>query len=266
MAQMDLGLQGRVAVVTGASRGIGRRVARDLGREGCQLVLCARDGGALDEVAKELADLDVSSEAVPADLTEPRAAAQIVDRARQRFGRLDVLVNNAGVAQPRRLLELSEEDWEGSFALNFFAAARLSAACVPIMIAGGWGRIVNVASTQGLEPDPYFGPYGAAKAALVNLTKCYGRAFSAQGVLTSCVVPGITATEMVRENAAAAARAQGVSEEEVMRRMLAKDPIPLGRIGTVEEVAAAVVFLASERASWITGAALAVDGGTTRAP
>lgn len=264
MAQMDLGLQGRVAVVTGASRGIGRQVALELAREGSHVVLCARDEAALEKVADELTGLGVRSEVVAVDLSEPPAANRIVERTSERFGRIDIVVNNAGVGRPGRLLELSEEDWQEAFGLNFFAAARLSAACVPTMIAAGWGRIVNVASTQGLEPDPYFGPYGASKAALINLTKCYGRAFSAQGVLTTCVVPGITGTEMVRQNAASAAEATGVSEEEIMRRMLAKDPIPVGRIGTVEEVAAAVVFLASERAAWITGAALAVDGGTTR--
>src|SRR4029450_9815574 len=148
--------------------------------------------------------------------------------------------------------------------LNLFAAIRLSAACVPLMRAGRWGRIVNVASTHGREPHPWFAPYSAAKAALINFTKTYGRAYAHEGILTSCLVPGITETELVSHNTANAAAAADVHEAEIVRRMLAKDPIPAGRFARVEEVAAAAVFLASERASMVTGSGLVVDGGALR--
>lgn len=261
---MELGLAGRVAIVTGATKGIGRQIAFDLAAEGCRVVLTARSAADLEAAAAELERRGAEALVVPGDLAEPPTAARVVEAARGRFGQVDVLVNNAGLATPKRILALSDEDWRRAFELNFFSAARLSAACVPFMAAAGWGRIVNVASTNGREPDPYFAPYAAAKAALINLTKTYALAFSGEGVLTSCVVLGITATEMVHQNAADAAAAAGVSTDEIMARMLAKQPIAAGRIGQVHEVSAAVLFLASERASWITGAALAVDGGTLR--
>ena len=162
------------------------------------------------------------------------------------------------------MLALRDEEWHQEFELNFFAPVRLATACLPAMCQRRWGRIVNVASTQGREPDPYFGPYGASKAALINFTKTCARSFSAEGVLSNCVIPGVTLTELVEDNAAAAAVAAGTTSEDVMQRMLARTPVSAGRFGRVEEVSAAIVFLASERASWITGASLTVDGGTLR--
>jgi 3-oxoacyl-[acyl-carrier protein] reductase len=261
---MELELEGRVAIVTGATRGIGREVARELAREGCRLVVCGRGEDVLAGVVEELNALGAEAHAVAVDLLRPEAADTIVDAARERFGVVDILINNAGVGLPKRLLELTDEDWHETFELNFFAPSRLSAACVAVMLERQWGRIVNVCSTQASEPDPLFGPYAASKAALLNLTKVYARAFSRHGVLTNAVVPGITGTEMVQANMESAAAAMKVSEEEVMARTLAKDPIAVGRIGTVEEVATAIVFMASPRAGWITGTALAVDGGTLR--
>jgi NAD(P)-dependent dehydrogenase (short-subunit alcohol dehydrogenase family) len=123
---------------------------------------------------------------------------------------------------------------------------------------------VHLSSTNGVEPGPYFGPYSAAKAALLNYSKNLARAYSAQGVLSNCVIPGITFTERVAGHAAAAAAAQQSTTDDVMAKMLERNPISIGRLGEPDEVAAAVVFLASEAASWITGAALAVDGGTLR--
>ncbi|MHB8329161.1 MAG: SDR family NAD(P)-dependent oxidoreductase, partial [Acidimicrobiales bacterium] len=222
---MEFGLEGRVAVVTGATRGIGRRVAIDLAAEGCRLVLCARDVERLDAVVDELHEAGTDAVAIAGDLRDSDTATEVAAQASRRFGRIDILVNNAGIGTPKKLLELTDGDWNETFELNFFAVARLSAACVPSMLEQGWGRIVNIASVHGREPDPMFGPYSASKAALLNLTKCYGRAFSKDGVLTNCVVPGITATEMVKANTAAAAAAMAIPETEVLARTLARAPI-----------------------------------------
>ena len=261
---MDLGLHSRVAIVTGASRGIGRQVAVRLAAEGCAVVVCARNADDLASVVDEVRAAGGRAEAVPLDLTEAGADAALLAAARDAFGRLDILVNNAGGSAAKKLLALTDADWRAGFELNFFAAARLALACVPAMQEQQWGRIVNVASTYAREPDPYFGSYAAAKAALVNLTKTMARAFSADGVLVNCVIPGLTSTELVAENTRSAADAGGITADEVIARMLAKDPIAAGRLGEVDEIAAAICFLASEQSSWISGTCLAVDGCTLR--
>jgi 3-oxoacyl-[acyl-carrier protein] reductase len=259
---VDLGLDGRVAIVTGASSGIGRAIALALAAEGCDVVLTARTKDALEAVIDELPPRS-SGRIVVGDVRDPATVDRLLAAAHE-FGRLDILVNNAGRADAKRLETLTDDDWADAFDLLLFAAVRVSAACVPTMRAAGWGRIVNVASTFGHEPNPWFAPYSAAKAALINLTRTYGRVYTPDGVLTSCLVPGITETEIVARNTANAAAAAGVDEDEIVRRLLAKDPIPAGRFARVEEVAAAAVFLASERASMITGSGLVVDGGALR--
>jgi NAD(P)-dependent dehydrogenase (short-subunit alcohol dehydrogenase family) len=262
---VDLGLQGRAAIVTGASRGIGRAVALGLAAEGCHVLLCARDADALAAVSTEIAEADGSAVTMPVDVTEPDAADDVVAECQRAFGRVDVLVNNAGGAAPKALDQLTADDWQAGLELNFLSAARLAVACAPVMRAARWGRMVHVASVSGRAPDPLFAPYSAAKAALLNLSTSLSRAFAADGVLSACVVPGITITELVEANALASARRSDTSVEDVMARMLAKHGVAAGRFGTPQEVAAAVVFLASQQASWISGATLEVDGGTLRA-
>ncbi|MBU6215150.1 MAG: SDR family NAD(P)-dependent oxidoreductase [Acidobacteria bacterium] len=249
---MDLGLQGRVAVVTGAGRGIGRAVVEGLLAEGCEVLSVSRTAP------------DGPGEPWAADVTEPGAAARVVEHCLDRFGRLDVLVNNAGGAEPRPFEQLTPEDWYAAFELNFFAAVRLAAAAAPVMVAQGWGRMVHVASVSGREPDHRFAPYSAAKAALLNWSTSLSQAHAASGVLSSCVVPGITLTELVAANAAATSVRTDTTPEEVMARQLERHGVDAGRFGEPSEVAAAAVFLASEAASWITGATLEVDGGTLR--
>jgi 3-oxoacyl-[acyl-carrier protein] reductase len=249
---MDLGLDGRVAVVTGASRGIGRAIAAALLAEGCEVLAVSRSGA------------DGPGVPLAVDVTDPDAPELVVRECLDRFGRLDVCVNNAGGAEPAGLDELDDDAWHRAFELNFFSAVRLSSACVPVMRERGWGRLVHVASVSGREPDPLFAPYSAAKAALLNYSTSLSRAHAADGVLSSCVVPGITLTELVEDNAARTAARGGRPVEEVMSRQLERHGVAAGRFGEPEEVAAAVVFLASEAASWVTGATLEVDGGTLR--
>ena len=261
---MDLGLQDRAAIVTGASRGIGRAVAIGLAAEGCSVLLCARDPDALRAAAAEVRSAGGVAEILSVDVTDHAAAAAIVAECERAFGRVDVLVNNAGGAQPKPLAHVTADDWQTGLELNFLASARLSLAAVPVMRAARWGRIVHVASISGREPDPLFAPYSAAKAALLSLSTSLSKAFAADGVLSSCVVPGVTVTELVEVNATAEAERIGTTPDEVMARLLTKQGVAAGRFGTPAEIAAAVVFLASEQAAWITGATLEVDGGTLR--
>jgi NAD(P)-dependent dehydrogenase (short-subunit alcohol dehydrogenase family) len=175
-----------------------------------------------------------------------------------------VLVNNAGKGSPKRLLDLTDDDWQASIELNLMSAVRLSVALVPQMQERGWGRIINVSSRVGLEPDPYFAAYGATKAGLINFSKSLANAFSGDGVLTNCVVPGLVHSEAVDQAAEKSAAATGRSVEEVLAETLRRRPIPVGRLGEPGDVAGLVVFLASERAAWITGACFVVDGGIVR--
>lgn len=256
----------RVAVVTGAGRGIGRQVVLDLVAEGCNVVACARTVADLELLVTDASnvDHDVGVLILPLDVAEVDACDRIVTAATDHFGRLDIVVNNAGGPTATGLARMTDDRWRAGFEVDFFAAARLSVAAVEPMRVAGWGRIVNVASTYAREPDPAFAAYGAAKAALVNLTKSFARQFSADGVLTNCVVPGVTLTEGVAEAAAVAAERTGSSVEDVLATTMANDPVAVGRFGQPAEVSAAIVFLASERASWISGACLAVDGSTLR--
>lgn len=262
---MELKLDGRTVVLTGASEGIGRATAIAFADEGCRLLLCARRPEPLHALREEIAGLGVEVDAVALDVTAGDAADRLLGAA-EALGGADVLVNNVGGSQrPVRLLEMPEEQWRSDFDLNFFSAVRLALAAVPGMREKGWGRIVNIASTVGRQPDPWFGAYSASKAALINFTKNLSIAFSREGILANCVIPGLVETERIRERSTEAGLASGQSAEEVLDKMMAKAPIAVGRPGTPEEVAGAIVFLASEQASWISGACLAVDGGTIRA-
>ena len=261
---MDLGLEGRVALVTGGSQGIGRELALTLAREGADLAICARRTEPLEGVAAELRDLGRSVVATTADVSTAEGVAKVFDEAQDAFGHIDILVNNAGKGSPKPLLEATDDDWYASIDLNFMSAVRLSLQCVPGMRERGWGRIVNISSRVAREPDEFFGPYAAAKAALVNFSKTLANAFSRDGVLTNCVVPGLIRSEAVDHAAQQSAEATGKSVEEVYEATLRKRPIPAGRIGEPEDVAGLVALLVSDRGSWITGSCFTVDGGIVR--
>ena len=261
---MDLDLGGRVAVVTGASQGIGRAITLALTAEGADVLLVARRQEGLDTVAAEVATVGRRAEVLTADVTDHDTADAVAAAALDAFGRIDILVNNAGKGGPKPLLELTPADWQAVLELNLLSAVRLVHACVPTMRAQRWGRIVNISSRVALEPDPYFAAYAAAKAALVNFSKSCAGAFSADGVLTNCVVPGLIRSEAVDEAARHSAEATGRTVEEVFEATLRKRPIPVGRLGEPDDVAGLVALLVSDRASWITGSCFTVDGGIVR--
>ncbi len=261
---MDLELDDRVAIVTGASQGIGRSIALALATEGADVVLVARRLPGLEAVANEVTALGRQAHVVQADVADPDGAATVVDATLAAFGRVDILINNAGKGHPKAMLELTDDDWYASFELNLMSAVRLSMACVPHLKAQGWGRIINISSRVGREPDPYFGPYSAAKAALINYSKNLANAFSKHGVLTNCVVPGLIRSEATDDAARASAEATGQTVDEAFAATLKKRPIPAGRLGEPEDVAGLVALLVSARGSWITGSCFTVDGGIVR--
>ena len=241
---MDLGLQGRSCVVTGGTRGIGAAVVAGLRDEGAAVVAVGRG---------EDADLRL-------DVTDADAGERILAAC---DGRVDVLVNNAGTSFARALDELSDEEWQAQWALHVMATLRISLAVVPGMRERGWGRIVNVASSAGKRPSLTNAAYSVTKAAQLSLSRVLADAYAADGVLVNAVAPGATASPLwMGEGGLAeqAAAASGLTREEALGRQAAK--IPLGRFAEPEEVAAAVVFLCSERASTVTGAAWSVDGGS----
>lgn len=261
---MDLGLQGRVAVVTGGSQGIGREIALLLAAEGADVVIAARRADRLEHTADELRDLGCRAVSVVADVATPEGPAVIAAAALEALGRIDILVNNAGKGHNKAIDALTDEDWYASIDLNLMSAVRLCREVVAQMRERRWGRIVNISTRVAREPDPYFAAYAAAKAGLINFSKNLANAYSSDGVLTNCVVPGLIRSEAIDQAAEKSAAETGLSVDEVMARTMRKRPIPAGRLGEPSDVAGLVALLCSERGGWITGACFTVDGGIVR--
>ena len=262
---MDFGIAGRQAVITGASRGIGRAVAGALAAEGVDLVLSARNAPDLDRAVTELQAGGTDVVGVVGDVCDPVTTEAILAAAVGSGRSVDILVNNAGGDSGHLPIDaLTDEDWETAYRLNVVSAVRLTVAALPHMRAQRWGRVVNVASYTARVPEPFCAAYAAAKAALVNVTRNLSRSYGRDGVCANCVLPGLTDTEGVRAGFDEAVAATGRPTEELVGRMLARAPIDAGRLGTSDEVAAAIAFLCSEQAAWITGVVLPVDGGTIR--
>ncbi|MBM3672220.1 MAG: SDR family NAD(P)-dependent oxidoreductase [Actinobacteria bacterium] len=261
---MDLGLEGRVALVTGGSQGIGREIALTLATEGADVAICARREQVVDATTADLRALGRDALGVVADVATTSGVQRVSDAVHEHFGRVDILINNAGKSSMKALLDLTDEDWYASIDLNLMSAVRMSQAFVPGMRERGWGRIVNISSRQGREPDEFFGPYAASKAALINFSKTQSNAFSRDGVLTNCVVPGLIKGEGVQAAAEKSAEVTGKTVEEVYEATLRKRPIPIGRMGEPSDVSGLVALLVSERGSWITGSCFTVDGGIVR--
>jgi 3-oxoacyl-[acyl-carrier protein] reductase len=260
---MELGLDERVCVVTGASSGIGAATALLLAAEGASLVLVGRRHEPLADVAHVCNARGAPTVSVIAlDITVPEAPQQIVDAAADGLGRLDVLINNAGTSSAVPIEQLTEEDWQLQWELNVLAPMRLMRACVPLMADAGWGRIVNVCSSSGKRPGQRNVAYSVTKAAELSLSRAFADAYSKSGVLVNAVTPGPVGTELWLGPGGLAdqvAAAQGATREQVLERTASG--VPLGRFGTAEEIANVIVFLCSEAASNVAGAAWSVDGG-----
>jgi NAD(P)-dependent dehydrogenase (short-subunit alcohol dehydrogenase family) len=259
---VELGLAGRVALVTGASKGIGRACAGGLAAEGCRVAICARGAEALDRTAAELAAKGAEVLAVTADLAEPASAARVVDAALARFGRLDILVNNAGAIRGGDFLTTPPEEWAGDWRLKVLGYVRMAQVVLPHMRARRWGRIINVIGAAARNPATTYMAGGIANAGLINFTRALADLGAPDQILVTAVSPGPTATErwdsLIVQQAHALGRAPEALRAEIEQRQ------PLGRIGRPEDVADLIVFLASERASFLTGVTVTVDGGASR--
>jgi 3-oxoacyl-[acyl-carrier protein] reductase len=263
---MDLGLEGRSCAVTGASRGIGRETARRLCAEGANVLLIARSEERLAEAAQACAEQGGQAALLALDITDEDAGKRIVAAASERFGQLDVLVNNAGSARRRDLFEIPDADWQAAFDLNVMAPMRAMRAAVPAMAERGWGRVVNVASSSGKRPSASTPEYSVAKAAELSLSRLFADRYAKQGVLVNAVCPGPVASELWMEPGGlldqTVEMSGGRSRDEVWEEV--KSQRPIGRLAEVEEIAAAIVFLCSEQASFVSGSAWSVDGGTVQ--
>jgi NAD(P)-dependent dehydrogenase (short-subunit alcohol dehydrogenase family) len=253
---MDLGIEGRRAVVTGASSGIGLATARVLAGEGATVLMVARDEDRLRAAAQ---GTEGRVHILAADVTDPATP--------ERIGDADILVNNAGTSFARPLEDLTDDDWQAQWELHVMASMRLMRAVVPGMAERGWGRIVNVGSSAGKRPSYMNVAYSVTKSAQHMLSRVFADTYAKQGVLVNTVAPGPVASELwVAEGGLGdqAAHAQGVSREEALEAAGSK--APLGRFGTPDEIAAVITFLCSERASDVAGANWSVDGGAVPLP
>jgi 3-oxoacyl-[acyl-carrier protein] reductase len=256
---VNLGLDDKVALVCGASRGLGRAIADELAAEGATLALCSRDPERLEAVAHELGP-DVLG--VPADLAVAGEPTRVVEAVAERFGRLDVLVANTGGPPAGTHDTLTLEDWDAATALLLRSTVELAAASLPGMTERGWGRILAVTSVAVKQPVDNLILSNSLRAAVTGYAKTLAREVAGTGITVNTILPGYTATERVTELSRANAEREGVDVAEIDARLVAS--IPLGRLAEPEEFAALAAFLASDRAGYITGGAFAVDGGWLR--
>jgi 3-oxoacyl-[acyl-carrier protein] reductase len=262
---MELGLKGKVVVVTGSSKGIGRSIAAAFAHEGCQVVINGRHAKELEAAAVEMRGGQATVHAVVSDMTEAEGARRVLDETVARFGTIHILVNNAGGAERFGSFDdLTDGEWIGAFNLNVLSAVRATRAALPPMQKQKWGRIINISSESGVQPDPMMPHYNAAKSALNSFTKSLSKAYGKDNILVNTVSPAFIRTPLLEGLLEQQARARGITVDEAEKVLLRefRPNILLGRAGRADETAGIVVFLASEQASFITGSNYRVDGGS----
>jgi len=263
---MELGLKGKVVLVTAASQGIGKAIAEAFAAEGSKVAITARGMDELQKTAREICERSGAEViGVAADASKAADNIRMVDEVVKRFGTVHVLVNNAGgVGAFAAFHDLTDEDWVGIFNLNVMSAVRASRAVLLYMQRQKWGRIINISSESATQPDGFMPHYNASKAAMNNLTKSLSKAYATDAILVNAISPAFIMTPLLSNMLQKMANEQGTRLEEAIARFLANNRphIEVKRPGEPKEVASAVVFLASEKASFITGTNLRVDGGS----
>jgi 3-oxoacyl-[acyl-carrier protein] reductase len=244
---VDLGLNGKVALVTGGSRGIGRACAAGLAAEGCRVAICARGNAGLEVAARDLTGTGAAVYAIPADLSEDASASRVVNEVVGRFGQLDILVNNAGAIRDGDFMDAPIAEWERDWRLKLSGYIRMAQAALPSMRARRGGRIINIIGTAARNPTTTFMAGGIANAGLINFTRALADLVASDRILVTAVSPGPIAVAGSELDSTAASGTH-----------------PLGRIGVPRDVADLVTFLASDRASFINGVVITVDGGASR--
>ncbi len=260
---MDLGLKGRVAIVAAASKGLGRAVATELALEGAQVAICARNTADLERAASDIrraTGVEIFWQAL--DVTDARAVPQFVDAVEKRYGRVDICVTNAGGPPAKTFLEISLEDWRAAVDLTLLSAVYFAREVLPRMRKNKWGRLVTITSMSVKQPVDGLLLSNSIRAAVTGLARTLANEFGADGITVNNVCPGYTLTERLDELAEHQAKGAGLPREKIFERWSSQ--VPLRRLAKPEEFAALVTFLVSERASYINGATIAVDGGWTR--
>ncbi|MCO5315176.1 MAG: SDR family oxidoreductase [Solirubrobacterales bacterium] len=259
---MDLGLKGRVCAVTGASGGIGLEVTRQLCDEGARVLMISRDLEELKAMAEVVSAEGGDVDVLMLDVTDDSAGEHLLASAQRQVGEIDVLVNNAGSAAWRSLEQPTPEDFRYQFELSVIGPLNLMRATLPGMAERGWGRVVNVSSTAGKRPSAMMPDYSVGKAAMLSLSRQFADHYAADGVTVNAICPGPTASELWMKPGGLLDQSRAgsdASREEALAEVGARRPV--GRLGTPEEVAAAIAFLCSAQAGYVTGAAWSVDGG-----
>ncbi|MBW2366793.1 MAG: SDR family oxidoreductase [Deltaproteobacteria bacterium] len=261
---MDLGIKDKIALVAASSKGLGRACAEAIASEGAKVVICARDADILSKTQAEIAAVTGSEIlAIPADLTRADHIKTLVQKTIKRFGGLHILVTNAGGPPPGSFINFEDGDWQSAFELSMMSAVRLIRAAIPHMQREKWGRIINITSLSVKEPLAPLVLSNAIRPSVHGLAKTLANEYGADGITINNVMPGYTQTDRLKQIAADTAKNTGASTDSVLAEM--GKPVPLGRIGQPEEFGAVVAFLASEKASYITGTSIPVDGGAIRA-